>query len=281
MLALAAGVPIVLVVWSFMWEIRDIRTLKEQNPLPDVAAALMERIDLRLQEGVATVQEVASVSAAAGGCALTEPVPAMFLALFCSQRPGSGMSLPSPLPDGWDDVWPKAVAEERIFDLMHLPDGRPVLVMATPLAGTAGGWVAGLFDVQGVLGQALLERMRVAQWGDAFVADRDGRIFLSAHPRLLGRTLADLGLAGGGARPDTTGQWRDPEGRPYWVSVVGNPGWFHGPHRDWRVGLMVLDEVQRQRHRRLEGWVMAIITVILAITVGMALVLRRSIRGRR
>jgi hypothetical protein len=288
-LSLAAGLPIVLVVWAYLKEISDLGAWARMNPLGGVAARLMDQVETQIDRGRAQIRavaddpEVADPASAAPALARYEPYLASgrFKALILKLDDGRRLSRPEAVP-----LPPGALADDPpapgISELIATPDGGWVLAVTEPLAGGGrGAWVTGLFDVSAVLGQSMVDRMRVARWGEAFIADREGRIFLSANPGLLGRSLGDLGLDRARATNGlyTADGWRDNREHPHFVALAESHGYYPGPQNGWRVGLLVPEEVVGARSRGLSAWIGVIIAAVVAITVGLGLVLRHSMRG--
>jgi len=288
-LTLAAGLPIVLVVWAYLKEIADLGAWGRMNPLGGVAARLMDQVETRIDAGRAQIRALAAEpglgdpALAASGLARYEPYLASghFRALILRLDDGRRLSRPDapPLPAGALAGDPPAPG---ISDLLAMPDGGWVLAVTEPLAGARrGAWVTGLFDVSAVLGQTMVDRMRVARWGEAFIADGDGRIFLSANRGLVGRSLADLGLDRAGAADGlyVADGWRDARSHPHFVALADSHGYYEGPQNGWRVGVLVPEAVVGARSRSLSAWIGVIIAVVVAITAGLGLVLRHSMRG--
>ncbi|MFQ5508115.1 MAG: cache domain-containing protein [Leptospirillia bacterium] len=270
-------------------EIHDLDAWSQRNPLPEVAATLLDRIDTQLNNARATLRSVASDPAllppspgaeAAHFDALSTYAPLIqaspFMALMWS-RGDDHASLPQPLPDGWEAVAGQA-PEDGIAPISVLPDGREVLAIGTPLA--AAGRLVGLYGVEAGLDRALVRRMQLAEWGQAFLADETGRIFLSAHPELKGKNLADLGLLSAPGE-SLEGRWKDASGTEFFTAVAGNPGWYDGPQKGWKVGLAVRATAVADRAAGYQFWVAVIVSLILLITLGLGWVLRTSIRGKK
>lgn len=281
--------PIGLSVWAYLREIVDLKTWGRTNPLGGVAARLMDQVETQIYSGQQQIQSMAADPA------LTEPATAREALLrytpyidsgrfraLAVELPGQGrFTVPAELPADLAP-WPSG-GGAGISELMPGPGGNQVLAITALLAGpkAPGGRLIGLFDVSRVLGAAMLDRMRVARWGEAFIADRDGRIFLSANPGLTGRTLAELDLA---RNPGEDGLyladgWRAADGSRHFVALAGSHGYYQGPQNGWRVGLIVPEAIVGQRSQRMSVWIVVIICVILALTAGLVLVLRHSLRG--
>jgi len=112
--------------------------------------------------------------------------------------------------------------------------------------------------------------------GDAFLADGDGRIFLSANPLFVGRSLAELGWSG----IDSATPWTDEAGRDHWVALAPGKAYMMGPHSAWRAGLTVPVEMVSGRSDDLSRRLIIIMAAVIICSVFMLFVLRRSIRGR-
>jgi hypothetical protein len=285
-----AGIPIGLSLWVYLREIVDLKTWGRTNPLGGVAARLMDQVETQIYSGQQQIQSVAADPAlsdpATAGEALARYSPYIqtgrFVALAVEFPDGGRFTVPAALPAGVEAVWPSG-GKEGLSALLTGPDGHRVVAMTAVLAGrkAPGGRLTGLFDVTQVVGAAMLDRMRVARWGEAFIADADGRIFLSANPGLTGRTLGDLGL---GNAPGEDGLyqadgWQAPDGSRHFVALAGSHGYYEGPQNGWRVGLMVPEAVVGQRSQSMSRWIAVIILVILALTAGLLMVLRHSLRG--
>lgn len=289
-LFLAAGLPIAVVVWAYLQEIADLGAWGRMNPLGEVAARLMDQVESQIHAGQQQVQMVAADPALLRPGAAAETLmqydpyvrSGRFRALALELEGGSRHTVPAVLPAAWRGSWPGRSAA-GVSELLPGPDGGWVVAITTPLGASdvPRGWLTGLFDVSTVLGEAMVDRMRVAQWGEAFIADGNGRIFLSANRGLVGRSLGELGLERAGAADglQVTDGWRDARGRPHFVALADSHAYYEGPQNGWRVGLMVPEGVVGARSRNLAVWIGVIIAVVLAITAGLGLVLRHSMRG--
>lgn len=279
--------PIGLVLWAYLHEIVDVGAWSRMNPLGGVAARLMDQVETQIYAGQQQIQTMAADPTLADPEAAAEALgryapylrSGRFKALAVD-LPGSGRyTLPEALPAAWRGAWP-AAGRDGVSELVADPEGGWVIVMVAPLADP-NGHLAGVFDVSAVLGSAMVDRMRVARWGEAFIADGEGRIFLSANPGLTGHSLAELGLA------HTTGTeglyvadgWRDDRGQRHFVALADSHGYYQGPQNAWRVGLMVPEAVVGERGRGLTRWIAAVMVAVLVITAGLAMVLRHSMRG--
>lgn len=289
-LFLAAGLPIVLVVWAYLREIADLGAWARMNPLGEVAARLMDRVERQIHSGQEQIQTLAADPALAdpggAGEALRQYDPYVrsgrFRALALELAGGGRYTVPPVLPAAYGGQWPGRSAA-GVSELLPGPEGGWVVAMTAPLgaADAPRGWLTGLFDVSAVLGDAMVDRMRVARWGEAFLVDREGRIFLSANRDLVGRSLGELGLERAPAADGAFAVegWRDDSGRPHFVAVAPSQGYYEGPQNAWRVGLMVPEDVVGARSRNLTVWLGMIVAAVLAITTGLVLVLRHSMRG--
>lgn len=289
-LILVAGVPVAIGVWAYLQEIADVGAWGRMNPLGGVAARLMDQVETQVYSGQQQIQSVAAdpdlADPAAAGAALKRYAPYIqsgrFRALVVELPGGGRYSVPEVLPKGLEGGLP-AGGGTGISGLLVADDGGELVAITALLAGpkAPGGRLVGLFDVSRVLGEAMVDRMRVARWGEAFIADGDGRIFVSANPGLKGRTLADLDLAQspGADGLYTAAGWSGPDGTPHFVALAGSHNYYEGPQNAWRVGLIVPEAVVGQRSRGLTAWIWVIIGLVLVISTGLLLVLRHSMRG--
>jgi hypothetical protein len=289
-LVLAVVLPIGLVLWVYVHEIRDLGTWGRMNPLGVVASRLMDQVETQINAGQQQIQTVAADPALADPAQAREALrryatyvdSGRFKVLALEFPDGTRYTLPEAPPGSWRADMTGRPAE-GVSELIPGPDGGWLLAMSAPLGGADApeGRLTGLFDVSGVLGQAMLDRMQVARWGEAFIADREGRIFLSANPGLEGHSLAELGLAGK-AGPDglyTAEDFRTADGQRHFVAVAESHGYYEGPQNGWKVGLMVPESVVGARSRGMTTWIQAVIASVLVITAALALVLRHSMRG--
>lgn len=269
---LVVGIPLAVILLTFAREWVDIDALSGQNPLSDVANGLMERMDSRIAQaerallGMATdpaLVEAGADLSAYNGFVTSGP----FLAV--GYYPVSA-AFPGILPADWSGGWP--ASPRNGHEPVTLADGRQVLVLS---ANNGGRRVVGLFDLQRVLGRDLVNRMHMANWGQVFLATRDGRIFLSANRELVGMQVADLPMAGA-----QNGQWVDAQGEAHFMLVQDNPGLYPGAQKGWKLGLSMPARYVTARAGRQKLWVGGIISVIVVISAALALVLRHSVRGR-
>jgi hypothetical protein len=285
-LILVAGFPIGLVVWVFVHEIHDLNAWGRTNPLGGVADTLMDQVETQIHAGHEQIDTLADDPD------LTGPAPdevlarydpfvssGRFKALFVSLADGRRFTMPPGLSADWDRLVP-GPPEAGLSKLTADPDGALVVAMTAPVTG-ARGWVTGLFDVSAVLGDSVLARMRIARMGQAFLVDGDGRIFLSADQALVGRSLADLGLAqaAGADGLYEAGDWRADGGEPHFVALAPSHGYYEGPQNAWRAGLMVPESVVAGRSAGMSFWVGVVVATVLAITAGLTVILRHSMRG--
>jgi len=301
-LFLVAGLPILLVVGVYLWEIRDLAAWGRTNPLGGVADTLMDRVETLVHQGQEQIGTLAADPELAGPdaeavLARYDPLvrSGAFKALAVSLQDGRRLTLPETLPEDTASLVP-ARATPGVSDLKPHPDGTWVVVMTAPIAapaivghpGTsgisgsgAGGWVTGLFDVSEVLGATLLGRMQMNRWGQAFLADGRGVIFLSGDQALVGRTLDDLGLArtAGAREVYEADGWRNAGGEPHYVALAPSHGYYEGPQNGWRAGLILPESVVRGRSANMTGWVAWAVAVVVVVTAGLLLVLRRSMTG--
>jgi len=271
---LVAGVPLAITLLTFLREIIDLSVLTRTNPLQEVASSLVQRVDLRLAEAGAKMRAVAGdPSAHDAGLAVYAP--------FVENGPFAAVSvtharqrslLPAGTPLADDPVW-EALPEDGFSPLRFLADGRPVV--AVVVTGEGGRKAVGMVDLERLLGHDLVDRMRLARWGEVFIAAPDGRIFLSARRELVGRRVTDLGL-----RPvaGAEGVWRDGNGTDHWVGLADATG-AGSAARGWRVGLTVPETVQATRNRGTQTAVWAIIGAVLTVTAGLLAVFLHSLRG--
>ncbi len=287
-LLLVAGVPILMTLWTFVYELSDIGSMDRQNPLEEVAATLLDRVDQRLRTGVQMVDVIAAELAESDlpptdmiGNFSEYVLAGPFLALSVSQQDGGFAVYPARLSDDIGRSW-AALEGHGMSPLMVLPGGAQAVAISTPVGDGLRGTVVALFDVETVLGRNEVARMRVARDGEAFVADGDGRVILSANPHLVGRSVDEMGLF-----PNSTGEERaagrftGADGRVYLVGIAGNPGWYKGPHQEWKVGLVAPEQSLLNRNDGMKRYLWAVIAAIVLISIGMLFVLRRSIRGRK
>lgn len=285
-LFLVAGFPIGLVVWVFVHEIRDLSAWGRTNPLGGVADTLMDQVETQIHDGHGQIHALADDPdlpgpRAAEALARYEPFvqSGRFKALFVALADGRRFTVPPALPADWDRMVPGPPAA-GLADLAADPEGALVVAMTAPVAG-GRGWVTGLFDVSAVLGESVLDRMQIARTGQAFLVDGEGRIFLSADRALVGRHLVDLGLGrdAGSAGLYEAGDWRANGGEPHYVALAPSHGYYEGPQNAWRAGLMVPESVVAGRSRSMTFWVGMVVATVLAITAGLAVILRHSVRG--
>jgi len=285
-LFLVAGFPIGLVVWVFVHEIRDLSAWGRTNPLGGVADTLMDQVETQIHNGQEQIHTLADEPDLAGPApdevlARYDPFvqSGRFKALFLALADGRRFTVPPALPADWDRMVPGPPVA-GLSNLAADPDGALVVAMTAPVAG-ARGWVTGLFDVSAVLGDSVLDRMQVARMGQAFLVDGEGRIFLSADRALVGRSLADLGLARAAGTDGLyeAGDWRGDGGAPHYVALAPSHGYYEGPQNGWRAGLMVPESVVAGRSRSMAFWVGVVVASVLAITAGLIVILRHSIRG--
>jgi hypothetical protein len=180
--------------------------------------------------------------------------------------------LPASTPLADDPVWTD-LPPDGFSPLRFLADGRPV--MAVVVTGEGGRRAVGMVDLQRLLGRDLMDRMRVAHWGEAFIAAPDGRIFISARRELVGRRVSELGLHPG--EDGAEGVWRDDAGAAHWVGLAEAAD--DGSARGWRVGLTVPEAVQATRNRHTQWSLWTIIGVVLTVTGGLLAVFLHSLRG--
>jgi hypothetical protein len=285
-----AGVPIAIGVFAYLREIVDLGAWGRMNPLGGVAARLMDQVETQIYSGQQQIESVAADPAlsdpATARDALRQYEPYIrsgrFKALAVELPGGGRFTVPDVLPEGLEGGWPRG-GGAGISELLPGPDGGHLLAITALLTGpkAPGGRLVGLFDVSRVLGASMVDRMRVARWGEAFIADGEGRIFVSANPSLKGRTLADLDLAREPGEDGlyTADGWQGPDGTPHFVALAGSHNYYQGPQNAWRVGLIVPEAVVGQRSRGLKVWIVVIICTVLVISAGLALVLRHSMRG--
>jgi hypothetical protein len=282
---LVAGIPIMVILWTFLKEIIDIGALDRRNPLGDVAATLLERVDTRFRQAGESVEHIGTA------LALTAPEAVFslndyaayvdggaFLALTRVTGDGRLTTYPNPLPSALDAWSPK----EQVFGmsaLLSLADGVQGVAIAVPVGGpdVSRGRVVGLLNVSTVLGRDEVGRMRVATGGEAFVADGGGRIILSANRHLMGRMVSELGIG----FTEQGGRWVSPDGVPYLLGMAKNPGWFDGPHRDWAVGLLAPEAALLERNAHMRRKVVLVMVVVMLVTIALVAVLRRSVGARR
>jgi hypothetical protein len=285
-LFLVAGFPIALVVWVFVHEIRDLSAWGRINPLGGVADTLMDQVETQIHDGHEQIHILASDPDLAGPAAAEalgryDPYvrSGRFKALFVALSDGRRYSLPAALPAGWEGLVP-GPPEAGLSELAADPDGALVVAITAPVTD-ARGWVTGLLDVSAVLGESVLDRMRIAEMGQAFLVDREGHIFLSADRALVGHSLVDLGLArgAGAGRVYEAGDWRTEGGEPHYVALAPSHGYYEGPQNGWRAGLMVPESVVAERSEGMAGWVAAVVVAVFVITAGLVLVLRHSMKG--
>ncbi len=288
-LLLVAGVPIVVTLWTFLHELSDIGAMDSQNPLEEVAATLLDRVDQRIRNGARMVDLIAGELAESDRSPtevigdFSEYVHAgPFLALSVGLQGGEAATYPPTLPDEIGHQWTRSQSH-GISPLTVLPGGAQAVTMSSPVGDDSrGAAVVGLFDVETVLGRREVARMRVARNGEAFIADGSGRVILSANRHMLGRSIDEMGLTLTGTdKNQFTGRFTGADGQTYLVGMAGNPGWYKGPHQQWTVGLVAPEQSLLTRNNGMKRYLWAVITAILLITVGMVFVLRRSIRGRK
>ncbi len=285
-LVLVAGFPIALVVWVFVHEIRDLSAWGRINPLGGVADTLMDKVETQFHDGHEQIHTLASdpdLTGPAAPEALARYDPYVqsgrFKALFVALSDGRRLTVPPALPESWGRLLP-ASPEAGLSEVLTDPDGALVVAITAPVEG-AGGWVTGLFDVSAVLGESVLDRMRLAEYGQAFLVDGDGRIFLSADRALVGRSLDDLGLAraAGAEGVYEAGGWRQGDGQPHYVALAPSHGYYEGPQNAWRAGLMIPESVVAGRSQNMTVWVGAVVVAVLLISAALILVLRHSVKG--
>lgn len=283
---LVAGFPIALVVWVFVHEIRDLSAWGRINPLGGVADTLMDQVETKIHDGHEQVHMLASDPDLTGPAAaevLSRYDPLVqsgrFKALVVALADGRRYRIPPALPAGWDGLLPVS-PEAGLSELAAGPEGAWVVAITAPVTD-AGGWVTGLLDVSAVLGESVLDRMRIAQMGQAFLVDREGRIFLSADRDLVGRSLDELGLArtAGADGVYEADNWRSDGGEPHYVALAPSHGYYEGPQNGWRAGLMVPESVVAGRSGNMTVWVSVTVAAVLLITAGLIAVLRHSMRG--
>lgn len=298
-LFLVAGLPILLVLAVFLREIKDLGAWGRTNPLGGVADTLMDKIETRIHQAREQVDLVAADPEIAGpyaqaALARYEPIvgAGSFKALVVHLKDGRSLTLPEALPDGTGPLVPVPAAA-GVSALKAHPDGTWVMAMTAPIAAPgdapaglpagagANGWVTGLFDVSGAIGDALLGRMQVNRWGQAFLADAQGVIFLAGDDALVGRKLDDLGLerTAGAREVYEADGWRTETGAPHFVALAPSHGYYEGPQNGWRAGLILPESVVRGRSDRMTAWVVTAVVAVLVITAGLMLVLRRSMTG--
>jgi hypothetical protein len=285
-LFLVAGLPILLVVGVYLKEIRDLATWGRTNPLGGVADTLMDKVETQFHDGHEQIHTLADEPGLTGPAAAETLAryddyiqSGRFKALFVALADGRTLTDPAALPEGWMHSVP-AAPEAGLSEVFTDPDGALVVAITAPVEG-AGGWVTGLFDVSRVLGESVLDRMRLAEYGQAFLVDRDGRIFLSADRALVGRSLDDLGLAraAGAEGLYEAGGWRQADGEPHYVALAPSHGYYEGPQNAWRAGLMVPERVVAGRSHGMSTWVGGVVVAIVLISGGLFLVLRHSVTG--
>lgn len=267
-----AGIPLAVILLTFAREWVDLGALANQNPLTDVANGFMERMDRRIagaeQALSAMTTDPALDTAGADLSAyrhFTTPGPFLAVAYY-----PAGASAPHVLPAGWSGGWPATTHDGSLP--VTVQGGSQALVLT---ANHGGRRAVGLFDLSGVLGRDLINRMRMAGWGEVVLATPDGRIVLAADPKMVGMQIADLPMMN--ARD---GKWVDEKGETHFMLVQENPGLYPGARKGWKVGLSVPARYVAARSSQQKLWVSGIIAAIVIISAGLVFVLRHSVQGR-
>ncbi len=296
-LLLVAGIPIGLFLWGLLAEWRSLGLMSQRNPLEAVATDLMERVDQRMSGAQSLLVQLSTDPNLGGALSPAESAPlqtaldsyrmwvteGVFLALAVVPAKGDPAALFSdevdhrtagrgPLALDWRRL-PLVPPESHSAPVWQV-SGRPVVALEATL--DRGAVLVGLVDLQRLIGQEQVARMKLAQWGEAFLADGNGRIFVSAHPELLGQHLQDLGWTEAGS----TRRWTDDGGEELWVVLAGAHPSHIGPQQVWQVGLTVPTRVVAGRSTEFQWHVVLIGLLVILITAGMIWVLRRSVTGR-